>query len=212
MKTYKIHLIRHGQTEANETGAYIGRTDLPLSARGVKELLEMKRIYTYPYAARFFTSPLTRCKQTLQLLYPDCRPEVVDGLAECDFGDWENRRISELKNREDFLQWMSGTKGATIPHGEDTAAFQQRVMTAFESVVNSLLHSGETEAVICTHGGVIMLIMAAYGLPRADMKQWVTNSGSGFTLRITPHIWTREPVAEALCAIPWRDNEEDEAE
>ena len=31
MKTYKIHLIRHGQTEANAKGLYIGMTDLPLS-------------------------------------------------------------------------------------------------------------------------------------------------------------------------------------
>ncbi len=210
MKTYKIHLIRHGQTAANETGTYIGRTDLPLSPAGVNELLQMKKVYTYPYGMRFFTSPLTRCKQTLHVLYPDSKPEVVEGLAECDFGEWENMRIANLKNREDFLQWVSGTKGAEIPGGETAAAFQARVMQAFEGIVDELLHSGDTEAVICTHGGVIMLIMAAYGLPRGDMKQWVTNSGSGFTLRITPHLWTREPVAEALCAIPWRDGKDEE--
>ena len=34
MKSYKIHLLRHGQTEANEKGLYIGRTDLPLSPAG----------------------------------------------------------------------------------------------------------------------------------------------------------------------------------
>ena len=207
MKTYKIHLIRHGQTEANETGAYIGRTDLPLSPLGVNELLEMKKVFTYPFASRFYVSPLTRCKQTLQVLYPGCTPTVVEGLAECDFGEWENMRIAALKNREDFLQWISGVKGAEIPGGETAAAFQSRVTAAFEGVVSDLMHSGETDAVICTHGGVIMLIMAAYGLPRAEMKQWVTNSGSGFTLRITPHIWTKEPVAEALCAIPWREEE-----
>ncbi len=205
MKTYKIHLIRHGQTTANETGTYIGRTDLPLSPRGVRELVEMKKVYTYPFATRFFVSPLTRCKQTLQVLYPGCEPTVVDGLAECDFGDWENMSIAALKNREDFLQWMSGNKSAEIPHGEPAADFQKRVMAAFEGIVSDLMHSGDTDAVICTHGGVIMLIMAAYGLPRADMKQWVTNSGSGFTLRVTPQIWTKEPVAEALCAIPWEE-------
>ena len=78
MKTYKIHLIRHGQTAANETGTYIGRTDLPLSPAGVNELLQMKKVYTYPYGMRFFTSPLTRCKQTLHVLYPDSKPEVVE--------------------------------------------------------------------------------------------------------------------------------------
>ena len=207
MKTYKIHLIRHGQTSANETGTYIGRTDLPLSAKGVNELLQMKKVYTYPFATRFFSSPLTRCKQTLNVLYPGCKPTVVEGLAECDFGEWENLSIAALKNREDFLAWVSGTPGAEIPGGETAAAFQQRVMQAFEAVVSELLHTGETESVICTHGGVIMLIMAAYGLPRADMKQWVTNAGSGFTLRVTPNIWTKEPVAEALCAIPWQEED-----
>ena len=36
MKTYKIHLIRHGQTEANAKGLYIGMTDLPLSPEGLR--------------------------------------------------------------------------------------------------------------------------------------------------------------------------------
>ncbi|MBO5797766.1 MAG: histidine phosphatase family protein, partial [Clostridia bacterium] len=152
MKTYKIHLIRHGQTEANETGAYIGRTDLPLSPAGLTELLEMKKVYTYPFASRFYSSPLTRCKQTLQVLYPGCTPTEVEGLAECDFGEWENMRIAALKNREDFLQWISGVKGAEIPGGETAAAFQSRVTAAFEEIVSDLLHSGETEAVVCTHG------------------------------------------------------------
>lgn len=31
MKSYKIHLLRHGLTEANEKGWYLGLTDLPLS-------------------------------------------------------------------------------------------------------------------------------------------------------------------------------------
>lgn len=202
MKTYKIHLIRHGRTLANEQGLYIGRTDLPLSPDGLQELLRMKEVYTYPEAARFFSSPLMRCRQTLSVLYSGCTPEIVDGLAECDFGEWEGRSIAELKHNEAFLRWVSGEETA-IPGGEDAATFQKRVMAAFEGLVQELLRSGETEAVVCTHGGVIMMIMSAYGLPKLELKKWVTNSGSGFTLRITPSVWMREPVAEALCAIPW---------
>lgn len=205
MKTYKIHLIRHGRTLANAQGLYIGRTDMPLSPEGFQELLQMKEVYTYPGAARFFSSPLARCRQTLNVLYPGCAPEIVDGLAECDFGEWEGRSVAELKQNEVFLRWMSGEEPA-IPGGEDASTFQKRVMTAFEGLVQELLRGGETEAVVCTHGGVIMMIMAAYGLPKLDLKEWVTNSGSGFTLRITPSVWMREPVAEALCAIPWDKN------
>ena len=41
MKGYRISIVRHGITEANENGIYIGKTDLPLSDAG-REVLEDK--------------------------------------------------------------------------------------------------------------------------------------------------------------------------
>lgn len=202
MKTYTIHLLRHGITEANEQGRYIGRTDLPLSPGGLRDLLSLKETHEYPGGARFFTSPLTRCRQTLEVLYPGCRPETVDGLSECDFGEFENKSIRELKNDERFLQWMEG-KVTAIPGGEDAETFRQRVCAAFEGIVNSLIRAGDTEAVICTHGGVITLLMQVYSLPRLDAKDCLAAAGQGFTLRVTPSIWMNQPLAEALCIIPW---------
>ncbi len=201
MKSYKIHLIRHGQTEANEKGLYIGRTDLPLSPAGLAELLTLRTEGGYPGAARFFTSPLSRCRQTLEVLYPGCRQEIAEGLAECDFGEWDGCSVKELGRDERFQKWLSGER-AEIPGGESAAVFQSRVTSAFESIVSDLLGKGDTEAVICTHGGVIMMLMAAYALPRAEMHQWTVDCGRGFTLRITPGLWMREPVAEAISVIP----------
>ena len=147
MKTYKIHLIRHGKTAANLNGVYIGHTDMPLSPEGLSELLEMKKTYVYPGAARFFTAPLSRCRQTLQVLYPGVKQEIVEGLTECDFGDWENKSIVQLKSDPAFLSWMEGTQ-TEIPHGESTVDFQKRVTKAFEGVVEELMRSGDTEAVV----------------------------------------------------------------
>ena len=42
MRTFKIHLIRHGLPEGSELGQYIGHTDVPLSADGKKQLKDMK--------------------------------------------------------------------------------------------------------------------------------------------------------------------------
>ena len=81
MKSYKIHLIRHGRTQANEEGLYVGRTDLPLSPGGLNALLALREGGGYPTAGRFFTSPLTRCRQTLEVLYPGCRQEVVEAIS-----------------------------------------------------------------------------------------------------------------------------------
>ena len=202
MKTYKIHLIRHGITEANQDGRYIGRTDLPLSPEGLAALLALKERYQYPGGVRFFTSPLMRCKQTLEVLYPGCQAEVVEGLSECDFGDWEGKSIAQLKTDERFLRWMEGSE-RTIPGGEDSEAFRRRVCAAFEGIVNDLIHSGDTEAVVCTHGGVITLLMQLYSLPRLQPKDCLASPGQGFTLRVTPSVWMNEPLAEALCIIPW---------
>lgn len=201
MKSYKIHLIRHGMTEANEKGLYIGKTDLPLSALGLRDLLNKKEEARYPQATRFYVSPLSRCRQTLEVLYPGSQPIVMDGLAECDFGVWDGRRVEELKDDEQFGMWVRGEL-QDIPGGERSEDFQDRVMAAFETLVEEAMKNGDDDTVVCTHGGVIMMIMAAYAFPRADMSAWGTESGCGFTLRVTPSLWMREPVAEAIDYVP----------
>ena len=42
MKTYTIHLIRHGMTEGNKVGRYVGSTDASLCEEGIKEIKELK--------------------------------------------------------------------------------------------------------------------------------------------------------------------------
>ena len=54
-----------------------------------------QRLATLPLAA-VVTSPLIRCRQTLELALPDIVPEVDEGLIECGYGDWEGRPLKEL--------------------------------------------------------------------------------------------------------------------
>ena len=92
MKSYTIHLIRHGVCEGNLEGRYIGRTQSPLAQEGIQALLELKRKGIYPEAKKYYASPCVRCVDTLKVLYPTADPEVILELAECDFGDWENKK------------------------------------------------------------------------------------------------------------------------
>ena len=56
MKTYKIHLIRHGATDANILGKYIGsRTDTPLSPEGLTELQMLKQSIEYPEISKLYS-------------------------------------------------------------------------------------------------------------------------------------------------------------
>lgn len=202
MKSYTIHLIRHGLTEGNLLGQYIGSTDLPLAEEGVEWLERLKSKSPYPAAQVYYCSPMKRCVETLRILYPEAQPIVVEDLRECDFGDWEGKTAGELEADEAFAQWVNSGQAATPPNGESGGAFMQRVCSAFEKIVQGMLRSGTSSAVIVAHGGTIMSILSAYGLPRADFYDWITENGCGYSLRITPGLWMRSMVAEVYATIP----------
>lgn len=206
MKSYTIHLIRHGITQGNLLGQYVGRTDLPLAEEGIAQLEELKQHSTYPSARVFYCSPLKRCIQTLRILYPDAQPIVVNDLRECDFGDWEGRTAEEIAAAdENFTHWVGSDEIVTPPNGESGGEFMQRVCAAFEKIVEGMMRSGTSSAVVVAHGGTIMSILSAYGLPRANFYDWMTNNGCGYSLRITPGLWMRSMVAEVYETIPPRE-------
>ena len=127
MKGYRISVLRHGMTEANEKGVYIGSTDLPLSDKGAAELAAKADEYDYPRVHRVYSSPLRRCTETAEILFPDTELCTVDDLRELNFGEFENKSIDELAKRKDYNDWLRGGKDARPPKGEsleDTELYQ----------------------------------------------------------------------------------------
>ncbi len=213
MKTYKIHLIRHGLTASNFDGAYVGQKDVPLCEDGIKQLLEMKEKMTYPEAAAIFCSPLSRCIETSKIIYPDQEPIIIEELKEYNFGDWEGKTADELKDNELFAAWLAGGPDEEPPFGESNATFERRITNAFEKIVEGLLKTGVTEAAVITHGGVIMTLMAMYALPEMPMNEWLMPGGCGYTIRLTPSLWTHGRKFEVVEDIPYIElTEEEEAE
>jgi alpha-ribazole phosphatase len=181
----------------------VGRTDLPLAPEGISQLEKLKKDSPYPEAQVYYCSPLKRCIESLNILYPGAQPIIVNDLRECDFGDWEGRTAKELaEESEDFARWMQDGTEITPPNGEGGGVFMQRVCAAFEKIVEGMMRSGTTSAVILAHGGTIMSILSAYGLPRANFYDWMMENGCGYSLRITPGLWMRSMVAEVYATIP----------
>ena len=135
MKSYTIHLIRHGVCEGNLEGRYVGRTQSPLAQEGIQGLLELKAKGEYPEAVKYYASPCVRCVDTLKVLYPWADPEVILELAECDFGDWENKKAEELMNDPRFLQWMNGGQNEAPPNGESSIVFMHLSLIHILSVL-----------------------------------------------------------------------------
>ena len=196
MRTLKIHLIRHGATDANYDGRYIGcNTDLPLAPEGLNELRMLKDDIDYPEIERLYSSPMLRCRQTGAVLYPDFEPVTVEELKEYDFGLFEDKTAAELESNPNFIPWTSGRLSAP-PGGEDNSEFIKRICVGFNKIVLDMIEGGLTESAVIMHGGAIMMLLGVSAVPRHKPVEWTADNGRGYSVRVTPSLYHKSGVIE----------------
>lgn len=195
----ELILIRHGKTAGNLLGRYIGsRTDEPLCDEG-REGLAGKKL---PEVERLYVSPMKRCVETAEILWPGFdrkKMQKVTDLRECDFGDFENKNYKELSGNGDYQAWIDSNGTLPFPNGESMDAFKSRCLEAFARIVEDVtgaeqewIASGKTgifRAGIVVHGGTIMAILEQYGYPKAAYFDYQVKNGCGY--RLTPVEGTR---------------------
>lgn len=195
----ELILIRHGKTAGNLLGRYIGsRTDEPLCDEG-REGLAGKKL---PEVERLYVSPMKRCVETAEILWPGFdrkKMQKVTDLRECDFGDFENKNYKELSGNGDYQAWIDSNGTLPFPNGESMDVFKSRCLEAFARIVEEVsgaeqewIVSGKTgifRAGIVVHGGTIMAILEQYGYPKAAYFDYQVKNGCGY--RLTPVEGTR---------------------
>ncbi|MFV0498034.1 MAG: histidine phosphatase family protein [Candidatus Fimivivens sp.] len=203
MVTYKLHLIRHGMTEGNRDGRYVGRMDIPICKEGRQELLALKEKYAYPTVQEVYCSPLLRCIQTAEVLYPDEPCTVVEDLMELSLGDFEGQYIDALQSDPAYLHWIADSLNNTPPGALETGAqFGARIGGALNAIFMNMTQNRITEAAVIAHGGVFMGLLAAFAMPRAPMGEWALGNGSGYTIRMSTGLWMRDQVVEVIGSVP----------
>lgn len=202
MKTFTVYLFRHGLTKGNLNAQYIGHTDYPLTSDSISTLHSIKAKHHYPQVEAVFSSPLKRCVDSANIMFPKNNPIVINDLIEYNFGEFEECTAKDLENNEYFKNWLRGDMHARPPYGESNAEFIHRVCSAFEKIVDGLIKSGTQTCAIVGHAGVLMTILACYGLPEAPMAHWQMDAGYGYKLRITPSLWMRANKLEVADTSP----------
>lgn len=197
MKTYKIHLIRHGATDGNARGEYIGVTDLALSLSGVANLKNLKDKIDYPRVEKVYTSPLLRCRQTANILYPEFTAESIDNLMEYNFGEFEGKTAAQLESNPDFLKWTSG-QITSPPGGEDSTEFAKRICLGLHEIVEDMMAEGIRKSAVIMHGGAIMTLLSCCAVPRRRSLEWTSENGRGFTILITPSLYHSSGIIEVI--------------
>ena len=128
----KLWLIRHGKTEGNKLSRYIGTTDEPLCQEGTEFLHKMD----YPKVQAVYVSPLKRCVQTAEILFPGEPVHIIEELAECDFGEFENKNYKELEGNPHYQEWIDSNGTLPFPGGESREGFKSRNLRGFDRVVS----------------------------------------------------------------------------
>ena len=70
----EMALIRHSITAGNLKGRYIGsQTDEPLCQDGIALIQN----FVYPFVERVYVSPMKRCVETAELIWPEFAGQIM---------------------------------------------------------------------------------------------------------------------------------------
>jgi probable phosphomutase (TIGR03848 family) len=182
-------LLRHGRTTANADGGLAGHRPVELDETGRAQATAVgERLRGVPLAA-VVTSPLIRCRQTLELARPDAAATVEDGLVECGYGAWEGQPLKKLAKDPLWPVVQLHPSAAVFPGGEAMAAMAARAVAAvrrWDAAVTAE-HGPEAVWLACSHGDVIKAIVAdALGMHLDLFQRIVADPASVTAIRYTP--------------------------
>ncbi len=191
---YNVYLVRHAKTQGNFEGRYIGAADEPLCSKGIRELEEKVKAHYYPQADRVYTSPMQRCRETAQLIYPKLPLTVVPGFAEYNFGEFEGKTYQDLKEDVNYRNWIDSRGAGKTPGGEDIQSFKNRCCRAFEEVIAEIIRENYQNTVLVVHGGTIMAVLEKYMPSDRGFYGWQTKSCEGYKLALLDTLWKKDKI------------------
>lgn len=164
-----VYLIRHAETVWNVERRIQGSLDAPLTERGRQQVACLVAALREVPLAALYASPLERAQETARPLAAARGLAVVpvDDLREIDQGEWEARRLDEVRaeDGERLLAWWSAPHTVRMPGGETLDEVQARARRAFDTI--AARHAGEAVGVVA-HGGVNKaLVLGIMGAPLA---------------------------------------------
>lgn len=180
----ELLLIRHGITEFNEQLRYCGWSDSYLSIAGRKDLEKKRDLYLNQQFDAYYSSDLTRCLQTFEILFPDQKlKKTVSELREIYFNTLEG--VKEPENRtENFIKFFEGKND----HFEKLPDFLARIEKGLKIVCQDMDENGYQKVAIITHSALMMtILMVYYELEPKYFFDLFINNGEGLKIIIDDH-------------------------
>ncbi len=181
MSITHIYIIRHGQSEGNLRGAFLGHTDLDLTELGHRQAeltadyldnIHIDAIYSSDLLRAYNTGRHTADRKGLPII-------KSEKLREIFAGEWENKTFDVLEREyyDDFtVTWKNDIGHARCTGGESVEELQNRFVPEVKRIAKE--NEGKTIAIF-THATPIRTLKAAIdGLSLDEMKTvpWAGNA------------------------------------
>lgn len=148
---FKLVLIRHGESTANQKNVIAGTENVTLTEKEIKELLQLKEKINYPKTDSYYCSDLIRTEETLKLLFPNESYEILSQIREINFGDAERQDIQRINLDRLFLNWIMNEDEYNMEaHSDVLKRFLEAIIYA---------SSKSNSATFVSHGGTIKAII-----------------------------------------------------
>ncbi|MDE5411990.1 histidine phosphatase family protein [Alkalihalobacterium chitinilyticum] len=202
-----VTLLRHSITDYNEQKRYLGWTDLPINTRGKQLLSGLKKKHRYIPGNVIYSSDLTRCVTTAEILYPNV-PIIKDKrLREINFGDWEGKTYEEIKDDPLYRRWLDDLNNTIPPNGEAYLSFQSRIINSWNKIINDAIQQKWEHIIVVSHGGPIRFILSQMTSEKKSFWEWNIDYGQGYTLTTEIERLRRGEQWNLLQVAPFMANE-----
>jgi probable phosphoglycerate mutase len=184
--TTTVLLVRHGQTEPNIAGLFVGQSNEDINELGYAQVRSLSsRLARLPIAS-IYTSPLRRTLNTAHLLAEPhkLQPVVLDDLIEIGLGDWQGLHRDEISRRwpDIWRQSRIDPTDVAIPNGESFQQVTERAVRAFNRIVAE--NTGQ-QALAITHDVVIRVLAAhVLGTSNSVYRRMEINNASLTIIRV----------------------------
>lgn len=184
--TTTVFLVRHGQTESNITGYFVGRSNEDISEVGYTQVRNLSSRLTGLSIASIYTSPLQRTLNTARLLAEPHKlePVVLDDLIEIGLGDWQGLHRDEISQKwpDIWRQSRIDPSDVALPNGESFQQVTERAVRAFTQIV---AENANQQALAVTHDVVIRVLAAhVLGTSNSVYRHMEINNASLTIIRV----------------------------
>jgi broad specificity phosphatase PhoE len=176
----EIVLVRHGQTDSNVTGYFMGWSAEDLNAAGEEQAGKLSSRLTGWSIQAAYASPLKRALHTAEIIAAAHHVEVqpLEDLKEINQGELQGVHRSETEKRWPVLgsHLRSDPSQAVFPGGESFSQVAARTVAALTSAVAR--NPGRRILLVAHEINIKIIIMHALGVPYAAYRRFEINNAS----------------------------------